>query len=126
MAPVLTQPLSSRMNAHSIEMYNDEKSVNQCQTHLGASHQCSCAAESNPSGHHGCHQARVRRFLLPVALLFVTVGAMLAISCVTDVDVFDLIGLGAEVSGSELGKRSSSFTNNKREWISRHNHSGGN
>ncbi|KAF8839234.1 hypothetical protein BDN67DRAFT_970375, partial [Paxillus ammoniavirescens] len=52
--------------------------------------------------------------LLPVALSLLAVGAMLVISCATDINLLDLIGVGGD-SGSILGKRqtSSSFTNNK-------------
>jgi len=116
MTPVSTQPLPNSMNAYSVESRNDEKSANQCQIHLGSKGQCSCAADSNPGHHRACHQARLRRLLLPVALLLLAVGATLVISCVHDIDLFDLVNLGADVSGSPLGKRQStesSFTQNK-------------
>lgn len=123
MAPVSTQPLPNSMNAYSVELRNDEKSSNQCQIHLGSKGQCSCAAD--PARHRACHQARLGRLLLPIALLLLAVGATLIISCVSDIDLFDLVSLGADVSGSPLGKRQStssgqsSFTQNKCEFISR-------
>jgi len=122
MAPVSTQPLPSSMDAYSV----DEKSTTQCQIHLGPEGQCSCAADSNPARHRACHQAMLRRLLLPVALLLLAVGATLVISCVSDIDLYDLVNLGAGVSGSPLGKRQStssgesSFTEDKREFISRY------
>ena len=111
------------MNAYSVELRNDEKSSNQCQIHLGSKGQCSCTAD--PARHRACHQARLGRLLLPIALLLLAVGATLIISCVSDIDLFDLVSLGADVSGSPLGKRQStssgqsSFTQNKCEFISR-------
>lgn len=122
MAPVATQPVPSSMNAYGTESYDDEKSANQCQIHLDSKHQCGCAVDTNAASHRACHQARLRKFLLPIALLLLAVGATLVVSCVYDIDVFDLISLGADVSGSPLGKRqsTSSFTQNKREFIFRH------
>lgn len=123
MGPVSTQPLPSSMKAYSVELCNDEKSSNQCQIHLGSGRQCGCATESDPARHRACHQARLRKLLVPIALLLFAVGATLVISCVSDIDLFDLISLGADVSGSPLGKRSSgqsSFTQNKREFILRY------
>ncbi|KAG8215679.1 hypothetical protein J3R82DRAFT_7553, partial [Butyriboletus roseoflavus] len=118
MGPVSTQPLPSSMNAYSVELCNDEKSSNQCQIHLSSERQCGCSsADSDPARHRACHQARLQRLLAPIALLLLAVGATLAISCVSDIDLYDLISLGADVSGSPLGKRQtssqSSFTQNK-------------
>ncbi|KAI9566617.1 hypothetical protein HD554DRAFT_2115099 [Boletus coccyginus] len=104
MAPVSTQPLPSSMDAYSV----DEKSTTQCQIHLGSEGQCSCAADSNPARHRACHQAMLRRLLLPVALLFLAIGTTLVISCVSDIDLYGLVNLGAGVSDSPLGKRQSS------------------
>lgn len=126
MTPVSTQPLPSSMNAYSVGLCNNEKSANQCQLHLSSERQCSCAVDSTPARHRACHQARLRRLLLPIALLLLGVGATLVISCVSEVDLFDLISLGADVSSSPLGKRQStssgqsSFTKNKCELIFRY------
>ena len=122
MTPVSTQPLPNSMSAYSVELHDDEKSANQCQIHLGSKGQCSCTADSHPARHRACHQARLRRLLLPIALLLLAVGATLVISCVSDIDLFDLVNLGADVSGSPLGKRQStgsSFTENKCKFISK-------
>lgn len=108
------------MDAYSVGLCNDEKHFSQCPFHLGSGRQCSCAADSNPARRY---QARLRRLLLPIALLLLAVGATLVISCVSDIDLFDLVGVGADVSGSPLGKRQStssgqsSFTQQKREFI---------
>ncbi|KAG6372476.1 hypothetical protein JVT61DRAFT_7577 [Boletus reticuloceps] len=104
------------MNAYSVELYNDEKSANQCQIHMESKTQCCCGSESNPSRHRACHQARLRRFLLPIALLLLGVGATVLISCIYDIDPFDLVSMGG---GNPLGKRQttsggqSSFTQHK-------------
>ncbi|KAF8129834.1 hypothetical protein EV363DRAFT_1219624 [Boletus edulis] len=116
MAPVSAQPLPCSMNAYSVESYNDEKSANQCQVHMESKTQCCCGSESNPSRHRACHQARLRRFLLPIALLLLGVGATVLISCVYDIDPFDLVSMGGS---NPLGKRQttsggqSSFTQHK-------------
>lgn len=126
MTPVSTQPLPSSMNAYSVGLGNDEKFTSQCHIHLSSEGQCPCAVDSNPARHRACHQARLRRLLLPIALLLLGVGATLVISCISDIDLLDLISLGADVTGSPLGKRQStssgqsSFTQNKREFISRY------
>lgn len=130
MPPVSTQPLPSSMNAYDGKLCNDEKSSNQCHLHLDSKEQCSCAADSDPAHHRACHQARLRRLLLPIALLFLALGATLVISCVSNIDLFDLVNLGADMSGSPLGKRStssgqSSFTQNKCEFLRVLDHCGG-
>lgn len=67
----------------------------------------------------------LRRLLLPAALLFLAIGTTLVISCVSDIDLYGLVNLGAGVSDSPLGKRQSSsgessFTQDKREFIFRY------
>jgi len=114
MAPFSTQPLPNSMNAYSVELYNDEKSSNQCTIHLDSRMHCACAADSNPARHRSCHKARLRQFLLLAVVLLLGVGATLAISYIYDINLFDLVGLGADLHGGLLSKRqSSSFTNNK-------------
>lgn len=121
MAPFSTQPLPNSMNAYGVELCNDEKSSNQCTIHLDSRMQCACAADSNPAHHRSCHKERLRKFLLPVVVLLLAVGATLAISCVYDINLFDLVGLGIDSSSGPLSKRqTSSFTNNKREFIFGH------
>jgi hypothetical protein len=114
MAPVSTQPIPSLMNVYTVSSFGDEKHPQQCQVHYDSEQPCGCA---DSSSHRACHKARLRKMLLPVALSLLAVGAMLVISCATDINLLDLIGLGGD-SGSVLGKRqtssSSSFTNNKR------------
>ncbi|KIJ19622.1 hypothetical protein PAXINDRAFT_166726 [Paxillus involutus ATCC 200175] len=113
MAPVSTQPIPSLMNVYTVSSFGDEKHPQQCQVHYDSEQPCGCA---DSSSHRACHKARLRKMLLPVALSLLAVGAMLVISCATDINLLDLIGLGGD-SGSVLGKRqtssSSSFTNNK-------------
>lgn len=109
------------MSAYSVDY--DKSANQQCQIHFESKQQCACASESDPTRHRACHQARARKFVLSVALLLLAVGATLVISCVAgDIDLLDVISLGADVSGGPLDKRStsSSFTQNKRECISRH------
>ncbi|KAH0835546.1 hypothetical protein J3R83DRAFT_9248, partial [Lanmaoa asiatica] len=115
MTPLSTQPLPNSMNVYSVELCNGEKTSNQCGIHLGSKGECCCAADSNSTRHRACHQARIRRLLLPIVLLLVAVGATLVVSCVSDIDLFDLVSLGGDVNGSPLGKRqsTSSFTSNK-------------
>lgn len=125
MAPVSTQPLSSSMSAHSVELCNGEKSANQCHFHLASKGQCACAADSTSARQRACH-TRLRKLLFPIALFLLAVGGTLVISCVYDIDLFDLVNLGADMSGSPLGKRQSvtngqsTFTRQKREFISRY------
>ncbi|KAN0078048.1 hypothetical protein V8E55_010105 [Tylopilus felleus] len=106
MAPVSTQPLSSSMSAHSVELCNGEKSANQCHFHLASKGQCACAADSTSARQRACH-TRLRKLLFPIALFLLAVGGTLVISCVYDIDLFDLVNLGADMSGSPLGKRQS-------------------
>ncbi|KIL00151.1 hypothetical protein PAXRUDRAFT_329817 [Paxillus rubicundulus Ve08.2h10] len=111
MAPVSTQPIPSLMNVYTVGPFGDAKLPQQCQVHYDSEQPCGCA---DSSSHRACHKARLRKMLLPVALSLLAIGGMLVVSCATDINLLDLIGLGGD-SGSLLGKRetSSSFTNNK-------------
>ncbi|KAF9221177.1 hypothetical protein BS17DRAFT_786019 [Gyrodon lividus] len=113
MALVSTQPIPSLMSVYSVDSFSSEKRSQQCQIHYDSEQTCQCA---DSGSHRACHKARLRKMLLPIALSLLAVGAMLVISCTTDIDLLDLIGVGADGSGVSLGKRqttSSSFTENK-------------
>ncbi|KAH7886724.1 hypothetical protein F5I97DRAFT_1807396 [Phlebopus sp. FC_14] len=99
------------MNVHSVEFCLDEKRAQQCQLHYAEQSICRC---SESSSHRACHKERMRRIIGPLVLLALTVGALLALSCLADMDILGLLGV-SDGSGISLGKRqtSSSFTQNK-------------
>lgn len=85
------------------------------------SHCNDCSESDELHGHNKCHNSRLRRFLVPILASVLSLCLMLAVSCLSELDFFNGIGLGA----NGLTKRQSNgaggsssqdgpFVNNKR------------
>ncbi|EGN97555.1 hypothetical protein SERLA73DRAFT_184303 [Serpula lacrymans var. lacrymans S7.3] len=105
MAPscISSQPAS----LSKMDLYTDEKHP----TSTSPSN-CECA---NSASHRTCHKSRLRRILVPALLSLLAVTALFFVACVSDFDVWGVLGMG---SGGPLAKRQSStnqssFTQNK-------------
>ncbi|EIW74180.1 hypothetical protein CONPUDRAFT_147810 [Coniophora puteana RWD-64-598 SS2] len=116
MAPIYYQPaLSNSMQlcTQDIEA-SDEKRPHQCsQEHQLSGAPCDCATAGS---HRSCHKARLRRFLLPVAISLFVVGGLLVLSCVSEMDFMDLL-LGGD--GVVLGKRQTSSSGQQSSFTSK-------
>lgn len=88
------------------DLPGDEKHIhahsNQCQS-------SACQCGSNSSTHNPCHNARLRRLLVPVVFSLLTIAAVLLVSCLYDVDVF---GLGADTLDLANRATGNTTTNN--------------
>ncbi|ESK89019.1 hypothetical protein Moror_13138 [Moniliophthora roreri MCA 2997] len=89
-APVTTQqPI---LNTSSMDLYHDFHNVNEKHQHQQTdfSHgRC----ESDAPCHRHCHQARLRRYLLPAIATLLAIAGLFAVSCFYDMS--EVIGLGA-------------------------------
>ncbi|THU90631.1 hypothetical protein K435DRAFT_255147 [Dendrothele bispora CBS 962.96] len=99
MSPSVTHQPSS---LHSMDVYQDfpideKRSQQQCQQgECGHHHDGLHDSLSPHHNHKRCHASRLRRFLLPLTISLLSLGAVLAFSC-----VYDMMGLLGYDSGSE-------------------------
>ncbi|OAX34136.1 hypothetical protein K503DRAFT_468531 [Rhizopogon vinicolor AM-OR11-026] len=115
MSPISSQPITSTMDVYGPST-TDEKRSRPCQHD---DHNMNFPCECPSSSHRACHKARLRRVILPIALLLLSLGALLVMSYCSEVsDLLDVLGLG-NGHGISLGKRqsttssTSSFTSKK-------------
>ncbi|TFK35681.1 hypothetical protein BDQ12DRAFT_737398 [Crucibulum laeve] len=91
--PVTNQPQA--VDLSSMDLYRDYHEVNEkgvTHEHGHGSECRQCAITS--AGHKNCHNSRLRRFLVPIIVALLTLGVVLAFSCI--IDYFNLFELGTE------------------------------
>ncbi|KAH7906567.1 hypothetical protein BJ138DRAFT_1162312 [Hygrophoropsis aurantiaca] len=115
MSLVSTQPpCAGRMDLYNLTA-GDEKHT-QCEHDHKFLSPSACECVEVTTSHRSCHKSRLRRLAVPVLLSLLTVGAMLLLSCLAEVDIFDFIGVGDAGILSKRQTTSSSgstFTNKK-------------
>lgn len=128
--PVTAQPLANSLG--SMDLYKDyhvpfasdidnEKRQQSHQHEDGD--ECDSHSHGHSHGHGGCHSTRTRKFLLPLFLAVLALGAFMAVACWGGSELFaglgldgwDLgMGLAKRATGNGNGTEESPFVKNKR------------